>query len=177
MHKDCKEILFTHDQIVKRCEDIGSQISEEYKGKKVILVGLLKGSIPFFAELAQHISLDVEFDFMAVSSYEGTESTGNVLVKKDISNDITGKDIIIVEDILDTGKTLHTVRAMLMEKGAASVEIATLLNKQERRVYPIQAKYVGFEIPNAFVIGYGMDYNENYRNLPYVGVLKEEVYS
>ena len=122
-------------------------------------------------------SLDVEFDFMAVSSYEGTESTGNVLVKKDISNDITGKDIIIVEDILDTGKTLHTVRAMLMEKGAASVEIATLLNKQERRVYPIQAKYVGFEIPNAFVIGYGMDYNENYRNLPYVGVLKEEVYS
>lgn len=177
MHKDCKEILFTHDQIVKRCEDIGTQISEEYKGKKVILVGLLKGSIPFFAELAQHISLDVEFDFMAVSSYEGTESTGNVLVKKDISNDITGKDIIIVEDILDTGKTLHTVRAMLMEKGAASVEIATLLNKQERRVYPIQAKYVGFEIPNAFVIGYGMDYNENYRNLPYVGVLKEEVYS
>jgi hypoxanthine phosphoribosyltransferase len=177
MHKDCKEILFTHDQIVKLCEDIGSQISEEYKGKNVILVGLLKGSIPFFAELAQHISLDVEFDFMAVSSYEGTESTGNVLVKKDISNDITGKDIIIVEDILDTGKTLHTVRAMLMEKGAASVEIATLLNKQERRVYPIQAKYVGFEIPNAFVIGYGMDYNENYRNLPYVGVLKEEVYS
>lgn len=177
MHKDCKEILFTHDQIVKRCEDIGTQISEEYKGKKVILVGLLKGSIPFFAELAQHISLDVEFDFMAVSSYEGTESTGNVLVKKDISNDITGKDIIIVEDILDTGKTLHTVRAMLLEKGAASVEIATLLNKQERRVYPIQAKYVGFEIPNAFVIGYGMDYNENYRNLPYVGVLKEEVYS
>ncbi len=177
MHKDCKEILFTHDQIVKRCEDIGTQISEEYKGKNVILVGLLKGSIPFFAELAQHISLDVEFDFMAVSSYEGTESTGNVLVKKDISNDITGKDIIIVEDILDTGKTLHTVRAMLMEKGAASVEIATLLNKQERRLYPIQAKYVGFEIPNAFVIGYGMDYNENYRNLPYVGVLKEEVYS
>lgn len=177
MHKDCKEILFTHDQIVKRCEDIGTQISEEYKGKNVVLVGLLKGSIPFFAELAQHISLDVEFDFMAVSSYEGTESTGNVLVKKDISNDITGKDIIIVEDILDTGKTLHTVRAMLMEKGAASVEIATLLNKQERRVYPIQAKYVGFEIPNAFVIGYGMDYNENYRNLPYVGVLKEEVYS
>ena len=177
MHKDCKEILFTHDQIVKRCEDIGSQISEEYKGKNVILVGLLKGSIPFFAELAQHISLDVEFDFMAVSSYEGTESTGNVLVKKDISNDITGKDIIIVEDILDTGKTLHTVRAMLLEKGAASVEIATLLNKQERRLYPIQAKYVGFEIPNAFVIGYGMDYNENYRNLPYVGVLKEEVYS
>lgn len=177
MHKDCKEILFTHDQIVKRCEDIGTQISEEYKGKNVVLVGLLKGSIPFFAELAQHISLDVEFDFMAVSSYEGTESTGNVLVKKDISNDITGKDIIIVEDILDTGKTLHTVRAMLMEKGAASVEIATLLNKQERRVYPIQAKYVGFEITNAFVIGYGMDYNENYRNLPYVGVLKEEVYS
>ena len=116
MHKDCKEILFTHDQIVKRCEDIGTQISEEYKGKNVILVGLLKGSIPFFAELAQHISLDVEFDFMAVSSYEGTESTGNVLVKKDISNDITGKDIIIVEDILDTGKTLHTVRAMLLEK-------------------------------------------------------------
>lgn len=177
MHKDCKEILFTHDQIVERCADIGKRITQDYQGKQVILVGLLKGSIPFFAELSQHIALDVEFDFMAVSSYEGTESTGNVLVKKDLSNDIKGKDIIIVEDILDTGKTLHTVRAMLLEKGAASVEIATLLNKQERRVYPITAKYIGFEIPNAFVIGYGMDYNENYRNLPYVGVLKEEVYS
>ncbi len=177
MHEDCKEIMFTHDQIVERCKEIGKQISEEYKGKKVLLIGLLKGSVPFFAELSQHIDLDVEFDFMSVSSYEGTESTGNVLVKKDIDVDIKGKDILIIEDILDTGKTLYTVRAMLLEKGAASVEIAALLNKQERREYPIQAKYVGFEIPNAFVIGYGMDYDEKYRNLPYVGVLKEEVYS
>ena len=118
-------------------------------------------NFPFFAELAKHVTLDVEFDFMRVSSYEGTESTGNVIVKKDIDVDFKGKDILLVEDILDTGKTLYTVRQMLLEKGAASVEIATLLNK---------------EIPNAFVIGYGMDYNEKYRNLPYVGILKEEVY-
>lgn len=177
MHKDCKEILFTGEQITDRCAQLGKAISEDYQDRDVLLIGILKGSVPFFAELAKHISLDVEFDFMSVSSYEGTESTGNVLVKKDIELSVKDKDILIVEDILDTGKTLHTVRNMLLEKGAHSVEIVTLLNKQERRVYPIQAKYVGFEIPNAFVIGYGMDYDEKYRNLPYIGILKEEVYS
>ncbi len=150
MHKDTREILYTEEQIRDRSAELGKQISADYEG--------------------------VEFDFMRVSSYEGTESTGNVIVKKDIDVDFKGKDILLVEDILDTGKTLYTVRQMLLEKGAASVEIATLLNKQERREFPIQAKYVGFEIPNAFVIGYGMDYNEKYRNLPYVGILKEEVY-
>jgi hypoxanthine phosphoribosyltransferase len=177
VHKDCKEILFSGEMISKRCEELAEVIEKDYKGKNVLLVGLLKGSVPFFAELAKHIHLDVEFDFMDVSSYDGVESTGNVIVKKDIDIDITGKNILIIEDILDTGKTLHTVRAMLLEKGAASVEIATLLSKQKRREYPIQAKYVGFEIPNAFVIGYGMDYDEKYRNLPYVGILKEEVYA
>lgn len=177
MHEDCKEILFTEKQITQRCNELGAQISKDYEGKQVLLIGLLKGSVPFFAELAKHIDGDVEFDFMSVSSYDGINSSGHVLVKKDLDLDVKGKDLLIVEDILDTGQTLHTVRQMLLEKGAHSVEIATLLNKQERRAYPIQAKYVGFEIPDAFVIGYGMDYNEKYRNLPYVGVLKEEVYS
>ena len=136
----------------------------------------MKGSIPFLAELSKYIDLEVEFDYMDVSSYEGTESTGNVLVKKDLEGDIKGKNLLLIEDILDTGKTLYTVKAMLLEKGAASVTIVTMLNKQERREYPINAEYIGFEIPNVFVIGYGLDYDEKYRNLPYVGILKEEVY-
>lgn len=176
MHKDCKEILFDKAAILQKCEELGCQISKDYQGEEVLLVGLLKGSVPFMAALSNEISIDVAFDYMDVSSYEGTDSTGNVLVKKNIEADIKGKNILIVEDILDTGKTLHTVRSMLLEKGAKSVEIATLLNKEERREYPIHAKYIGFEIPNKFVIGFGMDYNEKYRNLPYIGVLKEDVY-
>ncbi len=176
MHKDCKEILFDEEAITNRCKELGKIITNDYKDQDLLLVGLLKGSVPFMAELSKYIELDVEFDYMDVSSYEGTTSTGNVLVKKDIEVDIKDKNILIVEDILDTGKTLSTVKAMLLEKGAKSVEIATLLNKQERREYPINAKYIGFEIPNAFVIGYGMDYDEKYRNLSYVGVLKEEIY-
>ncbi len=128
MHKDTREILYTEEQIRDRSAELGKQISADYEGKDVLMVGLLKGSVPFFAEL-KHVTLDVEFDFMRVSSYEGTESTGNVIVKKDIDVDFKGKDILLVEDILDTGKTLYTVRQMLLEKGAASVEIATLLNK------------------------------------------------
>lgn len=177
MHKDVKEILFTDDQIIERCKELGTQISKDYKSKdKLVLVGLLKGSIPFLAELSKYIDLEAEFDYMDVSSYEGTESTGNVLVKKNLEGDIKGKNLLLIEDILDTGKTLHTVKAMLLEKGAASVTIVTMLNKQERREYPINAEYIGFEIPNVFVIGYGLDYDEKYRNLPYVGILKEEVY-
>lgn len=177
MHKDVKEILFTDDQIIERCKELGTQISKDYKGKdKLVLVGLLKGSVPFLAELSKYIDLEAEFDYMDVSSYEGTESTGNVLVKKDLEGDIKGKNLLLIEDILDTGKTLYTVKAMLLEKGAAGVTIVTMLNKQERREYPINAEYIGFEIPNVFVIGYGLDYDEKYRNLPYVGILKEEVY-
>lgn len=175
MHKDVKEVLYTQEEIIEKCKELGQLISDDYAGKEVILVGLLKGSVPFLAELSKYIELDVTFDYMDVSSYEGVESR-TITIKKDLDQDVKGKDILLVEDILDTGKTLTTVKAMLVERGASSVEIVTMLDKKEGRTYPIEAKYVGFEIPNAFVIGYGLDFNEKYRQLSYVGILKEECY-
>lgn len=175
MHKDVKEILYTQEEIVEKCKELAKQITNDYNDKEVILVGLLKGSVPFLAELSKYIELDVTFDYMDVSSYEGVESR-TITIKKDLDQDVKGKDILFVEDILDTGKTLTTVKAMLEERGANSVEIVTMLDKKEGRTYPIEAKYVGFEIPNAFVIGFGLDFNEKYRQLPYVGILKEECY-
>lgn len=175
MHKDVKEILYTQEEIVEKCKELAKQITNDYNDKEVILVGLLKGSVPFLAELSKYIELDVTFDYMDVSSYEGVESR-TITIKKDLGQDVKGKDILLVEDILDTGKTLTTVKAMLEERGANSVEIVTMLDKKEGRTYPIEAKYVGFEIPNAFVIGFGLDFNEKYRQLPYVGILKEECY-
>ncbi len=175
MHKDVKEILFSQEEISEKCKELGKKISSDYFGQDVILVGLLKGSVPFLAELSKYIEIDVTFDYMDVSSYEGVESR-SITIKKDLDQDVCGKDLLLVEDILDTGKTLTTVRAMLLERGANSVEIVTMLDKKEGRTYPIEAKYVGYEIPNAFVIGYGLDFNEKYRNLPYVGILKEECY-
>ena len=175
MHKDVKEILYTQEEIVEKCKELAKQITNDYNDKEVILVGLLKGSVPFLAELSKYIELDVTFDYMDVSSYEGVESR-TITIKKDLDQDVKGKDILLVEDILDTGKTLTTVKAMLEERGANSVEIVTMLDKKEGRTYPIEAKYVGFEIPNAFVIGFGLDFNEKYRQLPYVGILKEECY-
>ena len=175
MHKDVKEILYTQEEIVEKCKELAKQITNDYNDKEVILVGLLKGSVPFLAELSKYIELDVTFDYMDVSSYEGVESR-TITIKKDLDQDVKGKDILLVEDILDTGKTLTTVKAMLDERGANSVEIVTMLDKKEGRTYPIEAKYVGFEIPNAFVIGFGLDFNEKYRQLPYVGILKEECY-
>ncbi|OUQ75099.1 hypoxanthine phosphoribosyltransferase [Massilimicrobiota sp. An105] len=175
MHKDVKEILYTQEEIVEKCKELAKQITNDYNDEEVILVGLLKGSVPFLAELSKYIELDVTFDYMDVSSYEGVESR-TITIKKDLDQDVKGKDILLVEDILDTGKTLTTVKAMLEERGANSVEIVTMLDKKEGRTYPIEAKYVGFEIPNAFVIGFGLDFNEKYRQLPYVGILKEECY-
>lgn len=175
MHKDCKEILFTQEEISEKCKELGKVISDDYQDKSLMMVGLLKGSVPFLAELSKYVDVDVTFDYMDVSSYEGVESR-SITIKKDIDQDVKGKDILLVEDILDTGKTLTTVKAMLLEKGAASVEIVTMLDKKEGRTFPIEAKYVGFDIPNAFVIGYGLDFDEKYRNLPYVGILKEECY-
>lgn len=175
MHKDVKEILYTQEEIVEKCKELAKQMTNDYNDKEVILVGLLKGSVPFLAELSKYIELDVTFDYMDVSSYEGVESR-TITIKKDLDQDVKGKDILLVEDILDTGKTLTTVEAMLEERGANSVEIVTMLDKKEGRTYPIEAKYVGFEIPNAFVIGFGLDFNEKYRQLPYVGILKEECY-
>jgi len=175
MHKDIKEILYTQEEITQKCKELAKAIMNDYHDKDLILVGLLKGSVPFLAELSKYIDLDVTFDYMDVSSYEGTHS-GSVAIKKDLDQDVKGKDILLVEDILDTGKTLTTVRSMLLERGAKSVEIATMLDKKEGRLLPIEAKYVGYVIPTAFVVGFGLDYDEKYRNLPYVGILKEEVY-
>ena len=175
MHKDVKEILYTQEEIVEKCKELAKQMTNDYNDKEVILVGLLKGSVPFLAELSKYIELDVTFDYMDVSSYEGVESR-TITIKKDLDQDVKGKDILLVEDILDTGKTLTTVKAMLEERGANSVEIVTMLDKKEGRTYPIEAKYVAFEIPNAFVIGFALEFNEKYRQLPYVGILKEECY-
>lgn len=171
-------ILVSEEQIVQRSKELGAQISADYRkeGRAPLLVGLLKGSVPFLAELMKHIDLDIEMDFMAVSSYEGTESVGKVKIRKDLDHPITGKSILLVEDIVDTGRTLKEVKQLLLERGARDVKIVSLLDKPERRVLPMEADYVGFAIPNEYVVGYGLDYDQRYRNLPYVGVLKPEVY-
>ena len=177
MHTAIKEVLISEEQIRERCVELGKQISEDYAGKQPVLVGLLKGSIPFMAELMKHITLDVEIDFMDVSSYSGTESVGDVRIDKDLSGSISGDDIILVEDIVDTGRTLKTVVRYLMEaKAANSVKIVSLLDKPDRRVVDIKADYCGFTVPNEFVVGYGLDFDQKYRNLPYIGILKEEMY-
>ena len=176
MHKDIERILISEEQIIERSKEMGQQITKDYAGKKPVLVALLKGSVPFIAELMKHIELDIEIDFMDVSSYSGTESKGDVRIDKDLTCSIQGLDIILVEDIVDTGHTLSKVVALLYQKGANSVKIASLLDKPERRVVDIKADYIGFEVPNYFVVGFGLDFNQKYRNLPYVGVLKEECY-
>lgn len=176
MNKDIKKVLITEEEIIDRCKQLGAQISKDYEGKRPILIALLKGSVPFLAELIKYIDIDMEIDFMDVSSYEGTESRGDVRIVKDLDRSIKDVDVIIVEDIVDTGRTLKTVTELLYQKGASSVKVVSLLDKKERRVVDIDADYVGFNIPDEFVIGFGLDFNQLYRNLPYIGVLKEECY-
>lgn len=175
MHKDIKEILFTEEQIRNRCGELAKQIDQDYAGQEILLVGLLKGSIPFMAELAKHLNSDVKFDFMSVSSYDGVQSK-TLVVRQDLKEDVSGKNVLIVEDILDTGKTLYNVKEMLEKRNAKSVKIVTMLDKEEGRIFEMKADYSGFKIPNAFVVGYGLDFNERYRQLPYVGILKEDCY-
>ncbi len=177
MNKNVARILISEEEIVKKSIELGKQITEDYKnGKAPILVALLKGSVPFLAELIKHIDLDIEFDFMDVSSYEGTESIGDIKINKDLDRSVRNEKVLLVEDIIDTGRTLKTVTKLMKDKGAVDVKVVTLLDKPERREVDIEADYVGFVIPNEFVIGYGLDFNQKYRNLPYVGVLKEEYY-
>ena len=173
-----EKVLVTQEEIMKRCAEMGKQISEDYKNKKEIplVVGLLKGSVPFMAEIIKHIDLEIQIEFMDVSSYEGTESLGNIRIVKDLDCSVNNLSILLVEDIVDTGRTLKEVKRMLMSKGAKEVNVVSLLDKPERRVVDIEAEYVGFTIPNEFVVGYGLDYDQKYRNLPYIGVLKREVY-
>ena len=174
---DIEEILIDEEKIISRCKDLGKQINRDYHGEQLIMVALLKGSVPFLAELLKNIELVIEVDFLDVSSYEGTESTGEINIRKDLDRSIRGKEILIVEDIVDTGRTLETVKKYLYNKGAKRVCVATLLDKKSRRVVAVDAEYVGFDIPDYFVVGFGLDYNQKYRNLPFIGVLKKELYS
>ncbi|VJR86456.1 hypoxanthine guanine phosphoribosyltransferase [Streptococcus pneumoniae] len=178
LENDIKKVLVSHDEITEAAKKLGAQLTKDYAGKNPILVGILKGSIPFMAELVKHIDTHIEMDFMMVSSYHGgTASSGVINIKQDVTQDIKGRHVLFVEDIIDKGQTLKNLRDMFKEREAASVKIATLLDKPEGRVVEIEADYTCFTIPNEFVVGYGLDYKENYRNLPYIGVLKEEVYS
>ena len=177
MHKDVEEILFSLDDIVTRCDELGKQISKDYEGKTPVIIGLLKGCVPFMAELIKHIECNMQVDFFDVSSYDGVNQTGNIRILKDIETDVHGRDIIICEDIVDTGLTIKRVMELLGCRGASSVEVVTLFDKKEgRTVSNITPKYIGFDVPKKFVVGFGLDYNELYRNLPYVGVLKRSVY-
>jgi hypoxanthine phosphoribosyltransferase len=177
MNDDIKKILIDEDELRAIVERLGEQITEDYKGKDVLLIGILKGSVIFMADLMRAIDLPCNIDFMAVSSYgSGTESSGRVKINKDLDNDIQGKDIIIIEDILDSGKTLYYIRDILSARKPASIKICTLFDKPERREADIKADYIGSLVPNEFIVGYGLDYAEYYRNLPFIGVLKESVY-
>lgn len=165
-------ILINKSKLEKRIEEMGKQIAKDYEGKELVLVGILKGSVMFMAELAKNIKKSVALDFMDVSSYEGTESTGKIKINKDIRDTIEGKDVIIVEDIIDTGRTLTYVKEYLEQKNPNSVKIATMLSKPSRRVLELKVDYIGFAIEDKFVVGYGLDYNEQYRNLPYIGYIE-----
>lgn len=177
MHKDVEEILLSHEEIITRCQEMGKQISVDYDGKTPLFIGLLKGAVPFMAELIKHVECNLEIDFIDVSSYNGVESTGKVKMIKDVTTDVTNRHIIFVEDIIDTGLTLSEVKKIFKQRNAASIEVVTLVDKPEgRKVNDVVPKYNGFNIPNKFVVGFGLDYNEVYRNLPYIGVLKSSVY-
>ncbi len=177
MHKDVEQILYTEAELRQRVKEIGCQITADYAGKNPMLISVLRGSYIFMADLTRSINLDVTVDFMVVSSYgAGTVSSGQVEIKKDLSDSIEGRDLIIVEDILDSGNTLYYLMDVLKARKPASIRLCTLMDKPDRRTKPITADYVGFTIPDAFIVGYGLDYGEKYRNLPYVGVLKHSVY-
>jgi hypoxanthine phosphoribosyltransferase len=175
---DIEKVLLTEEEIEKRCVELAHQIEEDYtkENEVPVIVGLLKGSVPFMAELIKRFTFPCEIDFMSVSSYDGTESIGDVRIEKDMDLSAKNRSILVVEDIVDTGRTLKEVKKMFLNKGCKSVKIVSLLDKPSRRVCEIEADYVGFEVPNEFVVGYGLDFNQKYRNLPFIGVLKPEIY-
>ena len=175
MVKQIPKVLISKERIAARITELGAQISEDYKGKDLLMVGALKGSVVFMSDLMRAVHSPVSIDFITVSSYgSGVNTSGVVKIVQDITNDITGRDVLIVEDILDTGTTLSKLTNLLLERGPKSLKLAALLEKPSRRTANIQADYVGFTIPNVFVVGYGLDFDELYRNLPYVGILNGE---
>ena len=177
MRNDIERILISEEELREKVSEMGKKISLDFEGKDPIFVGVLKGCFIFMADLMRYVDISCSMDFMSVSSYSGTSSTGAVKINKDLGEDIEGRHLIIVEDILDSGVTLSYLKQYLMVRKPASITIATLMDKPARRKADIYADYSCFEIPDAFVVGYGLDYNERYRNLPYIGVLKPEIYS
>lgn len=180
MTQDIKEVLLSEEQIQSKVKEFAAIFSEEYAGKNPVFVGVLKGVVMFYADVIRHVTVPCQMDFMWISSYgSGAVSTGNLIVKRDVSEDLKGRHVVILEDIFDTGNSLDFIYKHLLSKEPASLKICTLLDKPERRnpAVTLQADYVGFTIPNEFVVGYGLDYDEHYRNLPYIGILKPEVYN
>ncbi len=178
MNNDILKVLITEEELKNKVQELGAAISRDYEGKNLLMVSVLKGSVIFMADLMRAITIPAQIDFMSVSSYgAGVKSSGVVKILKDLDALLEGKDLLLVEDILDSGLTLYYLREILTKRNPVSIKIATLLDKPEGRKADIHPDYVGFTVPDAFVVGYGLDYNEIYRNLPYVGVLKPEVYS
>jgi len=177
LEKDIQSVLFSEEQLKERVHAIAKQIEQDYAGKEIMLIAVLRGSFVFMADLCRAIDLPCTLDFMSVSSYgKGTSSSGQVQITKDLSEDISGRHVIVVEDILDSGNTLSYLLKILEHRNPASIRLCTLLDKPDRRVKQVEVHYSGFTIPDAFVVGYGLDYAEKYRNLPYIGILKPEVY-
>ena len=178
MEKQIERVMLTEEQIQNRIKELAATISQEYQGKVPVFVGVLKGVVMFFSDFYKQVTIPCQMDFMCISSYSGTQSTGKYAVRMDVSADIRGRDVVILEDIFDTGRTLNFVYQHLLDLGAASVRIVTLLDKPARRDanVTLKADYTGFVIEDEFVVGYGLDYNELFRNLPYVGILKPEAY-
>ena len=178
MNKDISKVLVSEEQLRARVAEMGAQLSEDYDGKNVILVCILKGAVHFFSDLSRHMTCHMEMDFMSISSYgNGRKTSGIVRIAKDMDADITGRHVLIVEDIMDSGLTLNYLTKILLERKPASLKIACLLDKPSRRTKAITADLAGFVVPDEFVVGYGLDYCQQYRNVPYIGVLKPEVYS
>ncbi len=177
LNNDILRVLYSEEELKAKCAEMGAQITHDYEGKNLLLVTVLKGAVVYLTDLMRNIDLPCSIDFMVVSSYgSGTESSGVVKIVKDLDQDLTGKDILIVEDILDSGMTLSYLKKLLQSRNPSSIRIATLMDKPARRKVDLKADYAGFEVPDEFVVGYGLDFDEKYRNLPYVGILKPEIY-
>lgn len=177
VERDIGEVLLSEEEIKARVAEMGRQISKDYEGKDFVAICILRGCVIFFSDLMRQVSIPVNLEFMKVSSYgSGSESSGNVKVDYDLERDIRGKHVLIVEDIIDSGNTLYYLKDLLWSRGPASIEIAALLSKPDRRVIDVPVKYIGFEIPDEFVVGYGLDYDSLYRNYRSIGILKREIY-
>lgn len=176
MQNDIEKILISKEELENITKKLGEQISLDFKGKTPVFIGLLKGCNPFLTDLLKNVTIPCEVDYMKVSSYLGTESSGNITIVNDVTTNVKGRNVIIVDDIVDTGRTTSLIKSLFEQRDAASVTICCMLDKPEGRVVDVDVKYIGSTIPNLFVVGYGLDYNELYRNLPYIGVLKNEIY-